>query len=163
LEPRQGSHSAVFLALNRNKISLAVDDQTVAGQELVQRLARRADMVICETSAAQTRALRLDYATLAEHNPQLIYGLLTAFGEHGPWANRAASELVVQAASGYPRYLGSVGQEPVRIGADAASRRGGRFYYRACWRRYGIASAAAVGSAWRCPIQRFCQLVDPAS
>src|SRR3989475_9216802 len=127
LEPRQGSHSAVFLALNRNKASLALDYQSAAGQEVVQRLARRADIVICDASPKQARTLGLDYATLADQNPQLIYGLLTPFGEHGPWANRTASELVVQAASGYPRYLGTYGQEPVRIGADAASVVGGAF------------------------------------
>src|SRR5438445_4084009 len=45
LEPRQGNHSAVFLALNRNKTSIALDSQSAAGQEIVQRLARHADMV----------------------------------------------------------------------------------------------------------------------
>lgn len=127
LEPRQGSHSAVFLALNRNKTSIALDSQSAAGQEVVQRLARRADIVLYDGSPKQARALGLDYATLAAQNPQLIYGLLTPFGEHGPWANRTASELVVQAASGYPRYLGVAGQEPVRLGLDAASTVGGTF------------------------------------
>jgi len=127
LEPWQGSHSAVFLALNRNKASIAIDYQATAGRDVVQRLARCADMVLCDIPPAHARALGLDYATLAEHNPQLIYGGLTPFGEHGPWANRNASELVVQAASGYPRYLGTYGQEPVRIGADAASIVGGTF------------------------------------
>jgi crotonobetainyl-CoA:carnitine CoA-transferase CaiB-like acyl-CoA transferase len=150
LEPRQGSHSAVFLALNRNKESLAVDYQTAAGREIMQRLARRADMVICEILPDQARALGLDYATLAAHNPQLIYGLLTPFGEHGPWANRIASELVVQAASGYPRYLGRYGDEPVRIGTDAASTVGGVFllqgllaalFYRL---RHGVGQRVAV-------------------
>ena len=127
LEPRQGNHSAVFLALNRNKTSIALDYQSAAGQEVVQRLARRADMVLYDASPKHARALGLDYATLAAQNPQLIYGLLTPFGEHGPWANRVASELVVQAASGYPRYLGVAGQEPVRLGLDAASAVGGTF------------------------------------
>ena len=127
LEPRQGSHSAVFLALNRNKVSLALDYHSAAGQEIIQRLARCADIVIYDASPKQARTLGLDYATLAHQNPQLIYGLLTPFGEHGPWANRVASELVVQAASGYPRYLGVTGQEPVRLGLDAASAVGGTF------------------------------------
>src|SRR5215831_13936287 len=127
LEPRQGNHSAIFLALNRNKTSIALDYQATAGRDVVQRLARCADIVLCDTPPGHARALGLDYATLAEHNPRLIYGGLTPFGEHRPWANRNASELVVQAASGYPRYLGTYGQEPVRIGADAASIVGGTF------------------------------------
>jgi crotonobetainyl-CoA:carnitine CoA-transferase CaiB-like acyl-CoA transferase len=127
LEPRQGNHSAVFLALNRIKTSMALDYQSATGQEVVQRLVRHADMVLYDSHPKQARALGLDYATLAAYNPQLIYGLLTPFGEHGPWANRVASELVVQAASGYPRYLGVAGEEPVRLGLDAASAVGGTF------------------------------------
>ena len=84
LEPRQGNHSAVFLALNRNKTSIALDYQSAAGQEVVQRLVRRADMVLYDAHPKHAQALGLDYATLAAQNPQLIYGLLTPFGEHGP-------------------------------------------------------------------------------
>jgi crotonobetainyl-CoA:carnitine CoA-transferase CaiB-like acyl-CoA transferase len=127
LEPRQGSHSAVFLALNRNKESLAIDYQSTAGQEVLRRLVCRADIVICDLHPRQATAMGLDYATLASLYPTLIYGSLTPFGEHGPWAHRAASELVVQAASGYPRYLGTYGEEPVRLGADVASTIGGIF------------------------------------
>lgn len=127
LAPRQGSHSAVFLALNRNKASLAVDVQALAGREIVQRLACLADMVICDRHPSEADALGLDYATLARQNPQLIYGLITPFGEQGPWAHRPASELTVQAASGYPRYLGVYGEAPIRLGADVASTVGGIF------------------------------------
>ena len=85
-----------------------------------------------------------------QQNPQLIYGSLTPFGEHGRWADRIASELVVQAASGYPRYLGVAGEEPVRLGLDAASAVGGAFSCRASWQRCSIVSTAGVGSAWPC-------------
>ncbi len=150
LEPRQGSHSAVFLALNRNKESVAVDRQSPAGREMMQRLACRADIVICDEHPSQATALGLDYATLAQLHPHLIYGLLTPYGEHGPWASRAASELTVQAASGYPRYLGQHGHEPVRLGTDMASMAGGSFllqgllaalFYR---QRHGSGQCVAV-------------------
>ncbi len=127
LEPRQGGHSAVFLALNRNKESVAIDRQVPAGREVVQRLASRADIVIGDDLPEPASTQGLDYGTLSSHNSKLIYGLLTPFGEHGPWANRAGSELVVQAASGYPRYLGRYGDAPVRIGTDAASTLAGVF------------------------------------
>src|SRR5262245_49444420 len=74
LEPRQGSYSAVFLALNRNKESLALNYQTPDGHEILQRLVQRADMVICDATPARARTLRVDYATLAAYNSQLIYG-----------------------------------------------------------------------------------------
>lgn len=127
LEPRQGDASAVFQALNRNKESIALDVSTPDGREMLQRLARLADVAICDQPAKQAALHGYDYAALAALNPNLIYGLLTPFGEHGPWANRPASELVVQAASGYPRYLGTYGGDPVRIGTDVASTMGGVF------------------------------------
>lgn len=127
LAPRQGSHSAVFLALNRNKESLALDYHSTAGREIFICLVSQADMLISDMLPPQASALGLDYATLSSYNPRLLYGLITPFGEHGPWAQRPASELVVQAASGYPRYLGTIGQEPVRLGADVASTVGGIF------------------------------------
>ncbi|ETX05625.1 MAG: hypothetical protein ETSY2_21880, partial [Candidatus Entotheonella gemina] len=139
LEPRQGDESAVFLALNRNKESLAVDMSTPEGREVVQHTARLADVVICDQTAKQAAQADCDYAALVELNPSLIYGLLTPFGEHGPWAEHTASELVVQAASGYPRYLGTYGGDPVRIGADVASTMGGVFLLQgllaALWQR----------------------------
>jgi crotonobetainyl-CoA:carnitine CoA-transferase CaiB-like acyl-CoA transferase len=150
LEPCQGSHSAVFLALNRNKESLAIARHTAPGQEILHRLVRRADMVICDEHPAYAQALGLDYPTLVAHNPQLIYGLVTPFGEHGPWAQRMASELVVQAASGYPRYLGHYGQAPVRLGADVASMAGGIFLLQGllaalfCRLRQGCGQSVAV-------------------
>jgi crotonobetainyl-CoA:carnitine CoA-transferase CaiB-like acyl-CoA transferase len=127
LEPRQGSESAVFLALNRNKASIAVNYQRPDGYEIITRLVQRVDMVVSDVPPARARSLGLDYATLVALHPALLYGLLTPFGEHGPWAERTASELVVQAAAGYPRYLGVAGQEPVRIGADVANTAGGIF------------------------------------
>lgn len=139
LEPRQGDESAVFTALNRNKESLAVDVSTPAGREVVHHLARFTDVIICDQTAKQAARVRCDYATFAALNPNVIYGLLTPFGEHGPWAERPASELVVQAASGYPRYLGTYGEHPVRIGTDVASTIGGVFLLQgllaALWHR----------------------------
>jgi len=150
LEPSQGNESAVFMALNRNKESLAVDVLTPEGREVVQRLARLADVVICDQTAKQAERAGYDYADLSALNPRLIYGLLTPFGEQGPWADHPASELVVQAASGYPRYLGTYGEAPVRIGADVASTMGGVFLLQgllaALWyrQRYGSGQGVAV-------------------
>ena len=150
LEPRQGDASAVFMALNRNKESLAVDIDTPQGREIMQRAARFADVIICDQTDTRAAAMGCDHATLAALNPQLIYGRLTPFGDHGPWAERLASELVVQAASGYPRYLGTYGGDPVRIGADVASAMGGAFLLQgilaALWhrRRHGAGQCVAV-------------------
>lgn len=127
LEPRHGDHSAVFLALNQNTHSIAVDRESPEGQTIIQQLAQHADIVICDEHPEHATASGYDYATLSRLNPALIYGQLTPFGEHGPWATHPASELVVQAASGYPRYLGTYGDAPVRLGTDVASTLGAVF------------------------------------
>ncbi len=143
LEPRQGNHSAVFLALNRNKTSIALDYQSAAGQEVVQRLARRADMVLYDAHPKHARALGLDYATLAAQNPQLIYGLLTPFGEHGPWAQSGC--------------LGAGGAGSLGLPALPRRRRAGT---RAPWARCcqcggrGVPPAGPPGGAVLPPAQR---------
>jgi crotonobetainyl-CoA:carnitine CoA-transferase CaiB-like acyl-CoA transferase len=137
LEPRRDESAAVFLALNRNKESVALDLAHDAGRSIVDALAAKADIVICDEHSGLN--LGYDYARWSAQNPQLIYGLVTPFGEQGPWAKRPASELVVQAASGYPRYLGASENEPVRIGADVAGTMGGVFLLQgllaALWHR----------------------------
>ena len=150
LEPRRDDESAIFLALNRNKESIALERGAAAGLEIIEALARQADIVICdELPDPEGRAeLGYDYATLSRLNPQIIYGLVTPFGERGPWAHRAASELVVQAASGYPRYLGASGAEPVRVGADIAGTMGGVFLLQgllaAWWHRVKVGVGQCV-------------------
>jgi crotonobetainyl-CoA:carnitine CoA-transferase CaiB-like acyl-CoA transferase len=131
LEPRIGDQSALFLALNRNKESLALNWQNDQGREVVQRLAARADVFIFDRGDASAQELDLNYASLASRHPDLIYGAVTPFGEQGPWADLIGSELVVQAASGFPRYLGQPGQEPVRLGADVANTAAGIFLLQA--------------------------------
>lgn len=131
LEPHIGHQSALFLALNRNKESLALDWQNDQGREVVQRLAAMADVFIFDVGDARAHELGLDYASLAARHPDLIYGAITPFGEQGQWADHVGSELVVQAASGFPRYLGQPGQEPVRLGADVANTVAGIFLLQA--------------------------------
>ncbi|MGH8060193.1 MAG: CoA transferase, partial [Candidatus Entotheonellia bacterium] len=150
LEPHIGQHSAVFLALNRQKESLAVYWSCAQGREVIQRLAARADVCIADVGDERAGERAPDYATLAAQNPALIYGAITPFGERGPWADKVGSELVVQAASGYPRYLGEHGQEPVRLGADVASTAAGMFLLQGILasllerRRSGLGQRVAV-------------------
>lgn len=125
LEPCGSEDAAVFLALNRNKESIVLDLMCDAGLAVADALVAEADIVVCDEHSRS--GLKDEYARWSAHDPGLIYGLVTPFGEHGPWAGRVASELVVQAASGYPRYLGTPDNEPVRIGADVAGTMGGVF------------------------------------
>lgn len=129
--PFVGKESAVFLSLNRNKQSLALDYTTSEGLEILRQLVRNADVLVLDMLPVERQAHQLTYDHLSSLNPRLIYCAITPFGEHGPMSNRPGAELVLQAVSGYTRYVGEPGGEPVRLGADMAGINSALFVYQA--------------------------------
>lgn len=92
--------SRSFLALNRNKRSVALDLKQPAGVEAARRLAATADVVVHNFRPGTERKYGLDYATLSALNPGLVYAQITAYGNTGPQAGQPGYDLVVQALSG---------------------------------------------------------------
>lgn len=119
--------SAVFLSLNRNKRSIAIDYTQSAGCDLIRRLVRGADVVLEDFSPGQASKLGLGYDDLNRDNPQLVYCSISAFGEDGPLRDLPSAELVIQAMAEYAASLGKIGDPPVRLGADVASLNTGIF------------------------------------
>ncbi len=95
--------SQFYQAWNRNKRGMAVDLNTAAGREVVYDLVRRSDVVIENFRAGVTAKLRIDYATLREINPRIIYCSSTAFGSKGPYRNRPGYDPVLQSLGGLVR------------------------------------------------------------
>jgi formyl-CoA transferase len=95
--PNEGKY---FQSLNRGKRSLTVDLARPEGQALIHRLIPTTDVVIINYRAGVASRLKIDYATLAAINPRLIYASITGFGDAGPHATRAGSDIVAQAYSG---------------------------------------------------------------
>jgi crotonobetainyl-CoA:carnitine CoA-transferase CaiB-like acyl-CoA transferase len=89
-----------FQALNRGKRSLALDMQDARAQALVQRLAATSDVLLINYRLGVAERLGIDYETLRQVKPDLIYWQNTGFGEAGPEAYRAGSDVVAQAYSG---------------------------------------------------------------
>lgn len=129
--PFVGDDSALFASLNRNKQSLALDDTTAEGRDILRQVLARADVVVLDMAPAERQQRQLTYEDLAPMNPRLIYSTITPFGAHGPLANAPGAELVVQAMSGYTRYVGEPGGEPVRLGAEMAGINTALFVYQA--------------------------------
>ncbi|ETW96527.1 MAG: hypothetical protein ETSY1_26220 [Candidatus Entotheonella factor] len=123
--------SALYLGLNRNKTSLALDYTQPESLEVLHALVQLADVLLVDMLPSERKALHLTYADLGPLNPRLIYCALTPFGEAGPMANQPGSELILQAVSGYTRYVGEPGGEPVRVGADIAGINSGIVAYQA--------------------------------
>ena len=86
-----------FQALNRGKRSLAIDMQDERAQALMQRLVVGSDVVLNNYRLGVAERLGIDYETLREVKPDLIYWQNTGFGEGGPEAYRAGSDVVAQA------------------------------------------------------------------
>jgi crotonobetainyl-CoA:carnitine CoA-transferase CaiB-like acyl-CoA transferase len=112
--------SLEFLAFNRNKRSLALDLDTPEGRAELRALAGGADFVI-ESEAPGAMARRgLGYAELAAENPGLIYVSITPFGQQGPKAQWAESDLIVMAAGGPLALGGEKDRPPVRLSVPQA-------------------------------------------
>jgi formyl-CoA transferase len=125
--PFVGDESAVFLSLNRNKKSIALDLNEAQGRELLRSLVRKADVFIEDLRPGAAARMGLDYQELRRDHPGLVYCAITPFGEEGPLRDSPGSELVLQAMAEYTASLGRIGDPPVRVGADIAAMNTGIF------------------------------------
>ena len=108
--------SGSFLALNRNKKSLAVDLTYEEGRTLVRQLIGISDVLVENFRDGVMRRFGFDYESLSPDLPGLVYCSITGFGATGPLAKRAANDLIVQAYSGLLSMTGEVDGPPVRCG-----------------------------------------------
>ncbi|MEE8307377.1 MAG: CoA transferase, partial [Gammaproteobacteria bacterium] len=111
-------NSAVFEAYNRNKDGVVLDLDDAKGQADLRVLAGEAAVLLEDWGPGVAARRNLDYQTLAKDIPGLVFLSLTPFGENGPLRDQPGSELVIQAMTGYLRALGTLGDAPVRVGAD---------------------------------------------
>ncbi|ARJ65272.1 CoA-transferase [Magnetospirillum sp. ME-1] len=92
--------AAYYLAANRGKHSVTIDMATPEGQELVRSLAARADVLVENYKLGGLKKYGLDYDSLKELNPRLVYCSITGFGQDGPYAPRAGYDFMIQAMGG---------------------------------------------------------------
>ncbi len=108
--------SAGFLALNRNKRSLAVDLRSEAGQAMFKRLVEGADAVVENFRPGVMDRLGLGFQTLATIKPSLVYCSISGFGNTGPDAAKGGFDLVAQGVSGLMSITGHPGMPPAKVG-----------------------------------------------
>ncbi len=89
-----------FYGWNRGKRSIAVNVKDPDGRAIVHRMAQQADVVMENMRPGVVKRLGVDYATLRELNPRLIYLSVTAFGPDGPYRERPGFDPLIQALSG---------------------------------------------------------------
>lgn len=114
------SEAAYYLSANRNKRSVTIDFTRPEGQKLVRELAAKSDVVIENFKVGGLAAYGLDYASLRQINPNLIYCSITGFGQTGPYAKRAGYDFMIQGLGGLMsltgRPEGEDGAGPVKVG-----------------------------------------------
>ena len=108
--------ASYFAACNRNKRSVTVDMSKPEGQELIRTLALQSDIVVENFKVGGLTQYGLDYASLKQLNPKLIYCSVTGFGQDGPYAERAGYDLMIQAMTGMMSITGKADGEPMRVG-----------------------------------------------
>ena len=104
---RNRGMSGQFMAVNRNKRSLALDLKHPDGKAVLRRLIPTADSLVSNIRPAGLARLGFGYDTCREINPKLVYAVATGFGQDGPWRARPAFDEIIQAASGFASAMGS--------------------------------------------------------
>jgi crotonobetainyl-CoA:carnitine CoA-transferase CaiB-like acyl-CoA transferase len=125
-----GSERSVYWwAYNRNKRGITLNLETSEGRDLLRKLAAKADLLIESDNPGHLSTYGLGYSDLSAINPALVYVSITPFGQDGPKATYADSDLIVMAASGVLILYGDEDRAPIRMsvpqaylhaGADAA-------------------------------------------
>ena len=122
-----GTDSAAFNAVNRGKLGVVLDLQTVPGRDAFRHLARHADVIIENYRPGVMARLGLEYSTLAAENRRLIYASISGYGQTGPSASKGGFDLVAQGMSGIMSVTGEPGRPPVKAGVPLTDLGAGLF------------------------------------
>ena len=114
--PFAGGESAYYLCCNRNKKSVAVDLKEPAGAELVRELAAVSDVFVENFTPGLIGRFGLDYETLREINPRLVYCSISAYGQDGPYRDRPGYDMVLSAVGGLMHITGEPEGNPCKVG-----------------------------------------------
>lgn len=108
-----------YIALNRNKQSIALDLKDSEGQRIAQDLLTRADIVIESFTPGVAARLGIGYEAISAKRPEIIYCSISGFGQTGPLAGRAGFDMLLQAHCGHMSITGEEGRPSVRNGPSS--------------------------------------------
>lgn len=117
------TESAYYMSANRNKNSVAVDLTHSDGQQIIRDLALECDVLIENFKAGDLARYNLDFESLHQINPKLIYCSITGFGMTGPYAHRPGYDFLIQGMGGIMSLTGKPdeeGGEPTKCGVGIA-------------------------------------------
>lgn len=130
--PFAAGEAAYYLCANRNKKSLALDFSSPEGEEIVRRLAADSDVLVENYKAGGLKKYGLDYDSLREVNPRLVYCSVTGYGHDSPKAEVPGYDYVIQAEGGLMSVTGPKDGAPHKVGVAVADLFTGMAAAQAC-------------------------------
>ena len=118
--PFQNGESAYFTSVNRGKKSVTIDLRQERGRDLALGLAERCDVLVENFRPGSMDRFGLGYETVHAKYPQLVYASISGFGQTGPYAQRPAYDVLIQAMGGLASITGEPNSPPVRVGSSIA-------------------------------------------
>ena len=127
-DQRVGGLSSHFVWCNRNKESVAVDLKSERGLRIAHALIARADVFVQNLAPGAAQRLGLGFESLHRAHPRLIVCDISGYGMDGPYRDRKAYDLLIQAESGFLSVTGTA-DEPVKAGCSIADIAAGMYAY----------------------------------
>jgi crotonobetainyl-CoA:carnitine CoA-transferase CaiB-like acyl-CoA transferase len=122
--PRQGSD---FQNLHRNKRAMALNLKNPEGLNVFKRLVEKADVVVENFRPDVKANLGVDYESVRQINPRVVYGSISGFGQDGPYHKRPGFDQIAQGMGGLMSITGAPGEGPMRVGIPVADLSAGLF------------------------------------
>jgi CoA:oxalate CoA-transferase len=119
--------STYFLSLNRGKKSATLNLATEQGKNIFLKLVKNADVLVENYVPGTMAKLGLDYDTVRQQNPGIIYVSGSGFGQYGPYAQKPAFDVIIQAMGGVMSITGEPGGPPIRPGVSYGDIAAGLF------------------------------------
>jgi formyl-CoA transferase len=119
--------SAYYLSVNRNKRSVTLNLKSHEGREILHGLTDRADIFIENFKPGTMKKLALDYETVSDRNPGLIYCSISGYGQTGPYRDRPGYDFAIQAEGGIMSITGPANGPPHKVGVAIVDISAGLF------------------------------------
>ena len=114
--PFVGSESAYYLSANRGKKSVIVNLRDPRGQDVIRKLAAKADVLVENFRVGNLKRYGLDYESIAQINPRAVYASVTGFGQTGPRAAEPGYDAALQGMTGIMSVTGEPDGRPTKVG-----------------------------------------------
>lgn len=114
--PYVNGESTCFFQINRNKRSVGLNLKAQEGKDIFYSLAKEADVIVENYRPGVTKSLGIDYDTIKEINPGIVYCSISGYGQTGPYAHKGGFDLVAQGMTGLMSMTGEKGKRPLKTG-----------------------------------------------